>query len=71
MGDIKNKWKTGNVEGAEVKELSKEDLEELRKGPGVKERFKERTEEEEKIAKQWDRSELDTSGSLFFSSFRL
>uniref|UniRef100_F1KW93 LIM domain and actin-binding protein 1 n=1 Tax=Ascaris suum TaxID=6253 RepID=F1KW93_ASCSU len=61
VGDIKNKWKTGNVEGAEVKELSKEDLEELRKGPGVKERFKERTEEEEKIAKQWDRSELDTS----------
>uniref|UniRef100_A0A914SD29 LIM zinc-binding domain-containing protein n=1 Tax=Parascaris equorum TaxID=6256 RepID=A0A914SD29_PAREQ len=61
VGDIKNKWKTGNVEGAEVKELSKEDLEELRKGPGVKERFKERTDEEEMIAKQWDRSELDTS----------
>ncbi|VDK66608.1 unnamed protein product [Anisakis simplex] len=63
VGDIKNKWKSGNVEGAEVKELSKEDLEELKKGPGVKERFKERTEEDEQVTtKQWDRSELDTSG---------
>lgn len=63
VGDIKNKWKTGNVEGAEVKELSKEELEELKKGPGVKDRFKERTEEEETVVKQWDRSELDTSAA--------
>lgn len=61
IGNIKNKWKTGNVEGAEMKEMSKEELEELRKGPGVKERFKERTEAEDNVQKQWDRSELDTA----------
>ncbi|VDM48144.1 unnamed protein product [Toxocara canis] len=69
VGDIKNKWKTGNVEGAELKEMSKEELEELRKGPGVKDRFKERTEEDEKVAKQWDSSQLDTSGLNFCISF--
>ncbi|MFH4977656.1 hypothetical protein AB6A40_004365 [Gnathostoma spinigerum] len=61
VGEVKNKWKTGDVEGAEVKEISKEDLEELKKGPGLKERFKERTEEEETTTKSWDASELDTS----------
>lgn len=45
-----------------MKEMSKEELEELRKGPGVKDRFKERTEAEETVQKQWDSSELDTKG---------
>uniref|UniRef100_A0A0N5ARN9 LIM zinc-binding domain-containing protein n=1 Tax=Syphacia muris TaxID=451379 RepID=A0A0N5ARN9_9BILA len=63
IGNIKNKWKTGNVEGAELKEMSKEELEELRKGPGVKERFKERTEAEETVQKQWDQSQLDTTAA--------
>lgn len=57
---------TGNVQGAIVKEISKEDLEELRKGPGVRDRFHERTEADENVVKTWDSSELDTSGLHIF-----
>ncbi|VDK58418.1 unnamed protein product [Gongylonema pulchrum] len=42
--------------------MPKEDLEELRKGPGVKDRFHERIEANENVVKTWDSSELDTSG---------
>ncbi|KAL3982429.1 LIM domain family protein [Acanthocheilonema viteae] len=61
VGDIKNKWKTGNMQTADVKEM-KNDLKELQNCPGVKERFQEMTEAEQRIVKQWDSSELNTSG---------
>ncbi|VDK81555.1 unnamed protein product [Litomosoides sigmodontis] len=61
VGDIKNKWKAGNVQTADVTEI-KDDLKELQNCPGVKERFQEMTETEQQVAKQWDSSELNTSG---------
>ncbi|VDK73081.1 unnamed protein product [Onchocerca ochengi] len=61
VGDIKNKWKAGNVQATDIKEM-KNDLKELQNCPGVKERFQEMTEAEQKVAKQWDSSELNTSG---------
>uniref|UniRef100_A0A1I7ZQ79 LIM zinc-binding domain-containing protein n=1 Tax=Steinernema glaseri TaxID=37863 RepID=A0A1I7ZQ79_9BILA len=63
VGDIKNKWKTGEVEGAEVKEgAAKADLEELKQGVKVRERFQERTTAEiENVEKSYDSSLLDTS----------
>ncbi|KAK5965270.1 LIM domain protein variant [Trichostrongylus colubriformis] len=63
VGDLKNKWKTGEVETAELKEAEeRKDLELLKTGPSVKERFHERSEEETVVERQWDRSELDTAG---------
>ncbi|KAK6110691.1 LIM domain family protein [Brugia pahangi] len=61
IGDIKNKWKKGSMQTVDVKEI-KNDLKELQNYPGVKERFQEMTETEQKVAKQWDCSELNTSG---------
>ncbi|VIO86970.1 Uncharacterized protein BM_BM6903 [Brugia malayi] len=61
VGDIKNKWKKGSMQTVDVKEI-KNDLKELQNCPGVKERFQEMTEAEQKVAKQWDSSELNTSG---------
>ncbi|VDO23387.1 unnamed protein product [Brugia timori] len=61
VGDIKNKWKKGSMQTVDVKEI-KNDLKELQNCPGVKERFQEMTETEQKVAKQWDSSELNTSG---------
>lgn len=66
MENIKNKWISGNVEGAEVREMSKGELEELKKGPALKDRFKERNEDDERVVKQWDSSEIDTSGHKNF-----
>ncbi|KAK6752604.1 hypothetical protein RB195_003802 [Necator americanus] len=63
VGDLKNKWKTGDVETAEQKEAEeRKDLEVLKSGPSVKERFHERNEADAVIERQWDRSELDTAG---------
>lgn len=61
MCDIKNKWKAGNLQTADVKEM-KSDLKELQNCPGIKERFQEMKETEQRIAKQWDSSEINTSG---------
>lgn len=52
------------MQTADIKEM-KNDLKELQNCPGVKERFQEITETEQKVAKQWDSSELNTSGSYF------
>lgn len=65
VGDVKNKWKTGEVEKAETRDAeAKSELEELRKGGiKVRERFNERLEPGagEPISKSYDRNELDTS----------
>ncbi|KAH7729560.1 LIM domain protein variant [Aphelenchoides avenae] len=63
VSEVKNKWKTGDVEKAEVKDAAtKDELEELRKGVNVKERFHEGLQPtEENVTKSYDRSELDTS----------
>ncbi|XGW27555.1 hypothetical protein V3C99_007841 [Haemonchus contortus] len=64
VGDLKNKWKTGDVETAELRAADeKKDLELLKTGPSVKERFHERNEAETIVERQWDRSELDTAGA--------
>ncbi|KJH49280.1 LIM domain protein [Dictyocaulus viviparus] len=64
VGDLKNKWKTGEVETAEHKEVTdRKELEELKSGPSVKERFHERNEADTVVERQWDRSELDTAGA--------
>lgn len=70
MGDIKNRWKTGNIQGADIKEICKEDLEELKRGPGLKDRFKERNESDEDVKqiRQWDQNEIDKSS--MFAYFR-
>ncbi|RCN27682.1 hypothetical protein ANCCAN_26582, partial [Ancylostoma caninum] len=63
VGDLKNKWKTGEVETAEQKEAEeRKELEVLKSGPSVKERFQERNEADTVVERQWDRSELDTAG---------
>ncbi|KAL6737288.1 hypothetical protein Aduo_010943 [Ancylostoma duodenale] len=62
VGDLKNKWKTGEVETAEQKEAEeRKELEVLKSGPSVKERFQERNEADTVVERQWDRSELDTA----------
>ncbi|CAG9538916.1 unnamed protein product [Cercopithifilaria johnstoni] len=61
VGDIKNKWKAGNMQTGDVKEM-KNDMKELQNCPGVKERFQEMREAEQRVTKQWDSSELNTSG---------
>ncbi|EJD74924.1 LIM domain-containing protein [Loa loa] len=58
---IKNKWKAGNIQTADFKEM-KNDLKELQNYPGVKKRFQEMTGVEQKVAKHWDSRELNTSG---------
>lgn len=67
VGDIKNKWKTGEVEKAETRDAeAKSELEELRKGGiKVRERFNERTEPvgDEPVTKSYDRNELSTSST--------
>ncbi|KAK0398283.1 hypothetical protein QR680_002513 [Steinernema hermaphroditum] len=64
VGDIKNKWKTGDVEGAELKEgAAKADLEELKQGVKVRDRFQERAAAEENVGKSYDSSLLDTSAA--------
>ncbi|KHJ78472.1 hypothetical protein OESDEN_21907 [Oesophagostomum dentatum] len=63
VGDLKNKWKTGEVETAEQREAEeRKELEALKTGPSVKERFHERSEAETTVERTWDRSELDTAG---------
>lgn len=51
------------MQTASVKEI-KNDLKELENCPGVKERFQEMTEAEQKVARQWDSSELKISGII-------
>ncbi|GMT23583.1 hypothetical protein PFISCL1PPCAC_14880, partial [Pristionchus fissidentatus] len=64
VGDLKNKWKTGEVETAEQKEAEgKAELEALKAGGvSVKERFQEGKEVGGDV-KKWDRSMLDTSSA--------
>ncbi|CAD5218947.1 unnamed protein product [Bursaphelenchus okinawaensis] len=58
--NVKNKWKTGDVETAESKESeAKSELEAL-KGQKLSERFKEGAEDHE-VVKAYDKSELDTA----------
>lgn len=56
------------MQTADVKEI-KNDLKELKNCPGVKERLQEMTETEQRVAKQWDSSELNISGLFFISQF--
>ncbi|WKY07496.1 hypothetical protein Q1695_007172 [Nippostrongylus brasiliensis] len=64
VGDLKNKWKTGDVETAEQKEAEeRKELEVLKTGPSVKERFQERSDADTVVERHWDRSELDTAGA--------
>ncbi|KAE9554700.1 hypothetical protein FO519_002110 [Halicephalobus sp. NKZ332] len=70
VGEVKNKWKTGEVEKAEAREAdSRNELEELRKGGiNVRERFNEKLNpsESENVSKSYDRNELDTSSLKSF-----
>jgi hypothetical protein len=66
VSEVKNKWKTGEVEkaseGGDI--ASKEEIEELRKGPKIRDRFKEGLQPAgEDVSKSYDRSELDTSAA--------
>ncbi|CAI2352375.1 unnamed protein product [Caenorhabditis sp. 36 PRJEB53466] len=65
VGDIKNKWKEGNVETAEAKEAAeRKELEALKGGVSVKDRFKERIEKDEKVVERsWNKDELSTSAA--------
>lgn len=70
MGEIKNKWKTGEVETAKTKDAeTRNEIEELRKGGiNVRQRFNERLEpsNDENLSKSYNREELDTSSKLIF-----
>ncbi|CAI5449331.1 unnamed protein product [Caenorhabditis angaria] len=66
VGDIKNKWKEGNVETAETKEAEeRKELEALKGGVSVKDRFKERSETEDQnvVERSWNKDELNTSAA--------
>ncbi|KAI6202289.1 LIM domain and actin-binding protein 1 [Aphelenchoides besseyi] len=60
---VKNKWKTGDVEKAETRDFStRNEIEELRRGPKVSDRFKEGAHDEA-VIRGYDQSELDTSAA--------
>ncbi|CAB3406718.1 unnamed protein product [Caenorhabditis bovis] len=64
VGDIKNKWKAGNVETAEFREAAeRKELEMLKGGPSVKERFKERSDADatDAVERSWNKDELNTA----------
>uniref|UniRef100_A0A7E4V934 LIM zinc-binding domain-containing protein n=1 Tax=Panagrellus redivivus TaxID=6233 RepID=A0A7E4V934_PANRE len=67
VSDVKNKWKTGEVEKAETKDAdAKNELEELRKGGiKVRERFNERLQPatDDSVNKSYNAHELDTSSA--------
>ncbi|CDR32784.1 LIM zinc-binding domain-containing protein [Caenorhabditis elegans] len=65
VGDIKNKWKEGNVETAEAKEAAeRKELEALKGGVSVKDRFKERGDNDEQVVERsWNKDELSTSAA--------
>ncbi|EGT54008.1 hypothetical protein CAEBREN_32820 [Caenorhabditis brenneri] len=65
VGDIKNKWKEGNVETAEAKEAQeRKELEALKGGVSVKDRFKERDGNEDQVVERsWNKDELSTSAA--------
>ncbi|EGT54004.1 hypothetical protein CAEBREN_32816 [Caenorhabditis brenneri] len=65
VGDIKNKWKEGNVETAESKEAQeRKELEALKGGVSVKDRFKERDGNEDQVVERsWNKDELSTSAA--------
>ncbi|EGT53995.1 hypothetical protein CAEBREN_32817 [Caenorhabditis brenneri] len=65
VGDIKNKWKEGNVETAEAKEAQeRKELEALKGGISVKDRFKERDGNEDQVVERsWNKDELSTSAA--------
>ncbi|EFO88380.1 hypothetical protein CRE_11418 [Caenorhabditis remanei] len=56
VGDIKNKWKEGNVETAEAKEAAeRKELEALKGGVSVKDRFKERDGTDDQVVERsWE-----------------
>lgn len=61
---MKQKWKTGNVEGATAAEIDAaklEELEALKKSVNIKELFQPGAEGGE-VQKSYDRSELDMAG---------
>jgi hypothetical protein len=67
VSSIKNKWKTGDVEGAaasEVDTAKAEELEALKKGGNIKGRFQPPSDNGD-VQKCYDRSELDTAGFPF------
>lgn len=73
MSGVKQKWKTGNVEGATAAEIDAakiEELEALKKAVNVKERFQPGAEGGE-VQKSYDRSELDTAGKGNEELFKL
>nr|CAD2130552.1 unnamed protein product [Meloidogyne enterolobii] len=61
VSEVKQKWKTGDVEGANLADdaAKQEELEALKKGVNVKERFQPPSGGD--VQKCYDRSELDTS----------
>ncbi|CAD6196757.1 unnamed protein product [Caenorhabditis auriculariae] len=64
VGGIKDKWKKGDVETATSHEAAeRKEIEALKGGPSVKDRFKERNEGDEVVERQWNRNELDTSAA--------
>uniref|UniRef100_A0A1I7UV16 LIM zinc-binding domain-containing protein n=1 Tax=Caenorhabditis tropicalis TaxID=1561998 RepID=A0A1I7UV16_9PELO len=65
VGDIKNKWKEGNVETAEAKEAAeRKELEALKGVVSVKDRFKERDGNDEQVVERsWNKDELSTSAA--------
>ncbi|ULT93455.1 hypothetical protein L3Y34_003148 [Caenorhabditis briggsae] len=65
VGDIKNKWKEGNVETAEAKEAAeRKELEALKGGVSVKDRFKERDGTDDQVVERsWNKDELSTSAA--------
>uniref|UniRef100_A0A915D0J4 LIM zinc-binding domain-containing protein n=1 Tax=Ditylenchus dipsaci TaxID=166011 RepID=A0A915D0J4_9BILA len=67
VSEVKNKWKTGDLEKADTSHegVSKEELEELKKGVKVKERFSERLQPTDFTDenKSYDKSELENSSA--------
>ncbi|KAI1715532.1 LIM domain-containing protein [Ditylenchus destructor] len=67
VSEVKNKWKTGDIENASDVHAgaANEELEELKKGPKVRDRFNERLQADEfgNENKSYDPSEVQNSGA--------
>uniref|UniRef100_A0A8R1I094 LIM zinc-binding domain-containing protein n=2 Tax=Caenorhabditis japonica TaxID=281687 RepID=A0A8R1I094_CAEJA len=65
VGELKSKWAEGNVETAKSEEAAeRKELENLKGGVSVKDRFKERNENDNLVVERsWNKDELDTSAA--------
>jgi hypothetical protein len=63
VGDLKKKWKTGEIDTTTESVISEDrssELDELKRGPKVKERFQER-QEPDVVERSYDKESVDTS----------